>query len=369
MKDTTSIARRAALGLAAGVSALAFATTAIAGGHGLDLKGKTVEYVIPFSESGGSAKWANFYAPLLSEALPGNPTVVVKYMPGAGSTKGANWFQDQEYEDGTLIFGSSGSTQFPYLLNDPRVKYEYGDWNVVLASGTGGVAYLPPDIAEKFDGDADDLKDIDFIWGSQGATRLDLVPLLAWEMLGMNVEPVFGIKGRGDGRLMFERGEANIDYQTSAAYLKAVVPLVEGGLAVPMMTWGALDENGNIVRDPTFPDMPTFKEVCEATAGCETSGEAWDAWKAFFIAGFPAQKMVFLPKGAPKEAIDTYTAAFNKVLARPDFAEISKARLGVYPQMTGEQAAATLKLGTEVDPKAKAFVQNWLQDRYGVALN
>ena len=80
---------------------------------GLDLSGKTVEFVIPFSESGGSAKWANFYAPLLSEALPGKPTVVVKYMPGAGSTKGANWFQQQNYEDGTVIFGSSGSTQFP----------------------------------------------------------------------------------------------------------------------------------------------------------------------------------------------------------------------------------------------------------------
>ena len=102
----------------------------------VDMSGKTIEWTIPFSETGGSAKWANFFAPLLSEALPGNPTVVVKFMPGAGSTKGANWFQEQEYDDGTLIFGSSGSTQFPYLLGDPRVRYEYNDWNVVLASGT-----------------------------------------------------------------------------------------------------------------------------------------------------------------------------------------------------------------------------------------
>ena len=89
----------------------------------VNLKGKTVEWVIPFSETGGSAKWANFFAPLLSEALPGKPTVVVKFMPGAGSTKDANWFQKQKNGDGTLIFGSSGSTQFPYLLDDPRVKY------------------------------------------------------------------------------------------------------------------------------------------------------------------------------------------------------------------------------------------------------
>ncbi len=352
-----------------GFGAVGTAGPAAADSHGLNLEGKTVEFVIPFPESGGSAKWANFYAPLISEALPGKPTVVVKYMPGAGSTKGANWFQQQKYEDGTVIFGSSGSTQFPYLLGDPRVKYEYNDWNVVLASGTGGVAFLPPDIAKKFDGDADDLKGIDFIWGSQGATRLDLVPLLAWEMLGMKVEPVFGIKGRGDGRLMFERGEANIDYQTSAAYLKTVVPLVESGQAVPMMTWGALDDSGNIVRDPTFPDIPSFKEVCEATAGCETSGDAWEAWKAFFIAGFPAQKMVFLPAGAPKEALETYEKAFKAILARSDFAALSKSALGDYPQMTGALAEATLKQATHVPPKAKAFVQNWLAERFGVKLN
>ena len=335
----------------------------------VNFSGKTIEWVIPFSETGGSAKWANFFAPLLSEELPGNPTVVVKFMPGAGSTKGANWFQEQKHDDGTLLFGTSGSTQFPYLLNDPRVRYEYGDWIPVMASGTGGVAYLNPADGAKFDGSANNLKGIDFIYGSQGATRLDLVPLLAWEMLGMNVEPVFGIKGRGDGRLMFERGEANIDYQTSSAYLKSVVPMVEAGLAVPVFTFGALDDEGNIVRDPTFPDLPSFKEVCEATAVCETSGVAWDAYKAFFIAGFPAQKMVFLPGSASQDVVDTYTKAFEDVKAKPDFAEKSEVTLGVYPQLTGAGALKAFEQATSVTPEAKQYVVDWLKESYGVSLD
>ena len=351
-------------------AAATFATQAPAGGHGISLEGKTVEWIIPFSETGGSAKWANFYAPLLSEALPGQPTVVVTFMPGAGSTKGANFFQEKTYEDGTLIFGSSGSTQFPYLLGDPRVRYEYSDWNVVLASGTGGVAYLPPELAASVEsGGAAAIAGEDLIYGSQGATRLDLVPLLAWEMLGLNVEPVFGIKGRGDGRLMFERGEANIDYQTSSSFLSGVTPLVEAGTAVPWFAFGALDGDGNIVRDPTFPDMPSFKEVCEATEGCETSGTQWEAWKAFFVAGFPAQKMVFLPAGASEDAIVTYTKAFEEVKARADFGEISAKRLGKYPQMTGDAAQTALKSATAVPAEAKEFVVNWLAERYGVTLN
>lgn len=351
---------------------LAIATTvgfAMPAQADVDMSGKTIEWTIPFSETGGSAKWANFFAPLLSEALPGNPTVVVKFMPGAGSTKGANWFQEQTGGDGTVMFGSSGSTQFPYLLGDPRVRYEYNDWEPVMASGTGGVAYLNAEAGAKFDGSANNLQDMTFIYGNQGATRLDLIPALAWKMLGMNVEHVLGIKGRGDGRKMFESGEATIDYQTSSGYLNGSMAMVEAGKAVPMMSWGSIDADGNIVRDPTFPDMPTFKEVCEATDGCETSGPEWDAWKAFFVAGFPSQKIAFLPAGTDPEIVETFSNAFAAIAARPDFAEISAARLGKYPMYTGADAATALQAAITVNDDAKGFVIGWLKDEFGVELN
>jgi hypothetical protein len=84
---------------------------------------------------------------------------------------------------------------------------------------------------------------------------------------------------------------------------------------------------------------------------------------------FPAQKMVFLPKGATNDAIVTYTAAFEAVKARADFAEISSKRLGKYPQMTGAAAEAAKVSGTNVSADAKAFIVNWLQEKYGVSLN
>ena len=354
--------RRAVIALAAATAIAAPAQADV------DMSGKTIEWTIPFSETGGSAKWANFFAPLLSEALPGNPTVVVKFMPGAGSTKGANWFQEHSNGDGTVMFGSSGSTQFPYLLDDPRVRYEYNDWEPVMASGTGGVAYLNAEAGAKFDGTANNLKDMTFIYGNQGATRLDIIPALAWKMLGMNVEHVLGIKGRGDGRKMFESGEATIDYQTSSGYLKGSLALVEAGTAVPMMTWGSLSADGEIVRDPTFPDMPTFKEVCEATDGCETSGPAWDAWKAFFIAGFPSQKIAFLPTGTDPEIVETFSNAFAKIAARPDFKEISAKRLGKYPMYTGAAAKGALANAITVNEEAKTYVKAWLKDDFGVEL-
>ncbi|MCY4005651.1 MAG: tricarboxylate transporter [Rhodobacteraceae bacterium] len=334
----------------------------------VDFSGQTIEWTIPFSETGGSAKWANFFAPLLSEAMPGNPNIVVKFMPGAGSTKGANWFQEQKHTDGTVMFGSSGSTQFPYLLGDPRVRYEYNDWNPVMASGTGGVAYLNAEDASLFDGSANQLKGKTFIYGNQRITGLDLIPALAFNMLGMDVEHVMGIKGRGDGRKMMEAGESTVDYQTSSSYLSAVAPRAEAGEVVPIMTWGALGADGSIVRDPTFPDIPTFKEVCEATDGCATSGDAWEAWKGFFIAGFPSQKIAFLPAGTPQDVIDTYATAFAKITNRSDFAEISAKRLGKYPVFVGADSKTALDGALQISDSARSYVTGWLMDDFGVSL-
>jgi tripartite-type tricarboxylate transporter receptor subunit TctC len=346
-----------------------FAATTLALSGGLaqaaDFSGKTIEWIIPFKEGGGSDKWARFYAPRLAAALPGKPTVVVKNVPGAGSTKGANQFASRAKPDGLTIFGTSGSTQFPYMLGDPRVKYEYKDWNVVLGTPTGGVAYVSPKSGITKAADLSKSK-VPLLYGSQGATSLDLIPLLAFDLLDIKVDAIFGMKGRKAGRLAFERGETTIDYQTSSSYLKNIAPSVKAGEAVALMSWGALDAKGNVVRDATFPDLPSFPEVYEQVHGKKPSGPAWDAWKAMFIAGFPAQKMVFLPKGTSQDIIDTYANAFGDVVAAPDFSAASKKRLGSYEQKIGEAAKATLKTALGVDPSAIKWVQGWLNEKYGV---
>ncbi len=358
LRSVKAIATAAAFG----VAALAFGGPALA----VDFSGKTIEWIIPFKEGGGSDRWARFNAPLLSKYLPGEPTIVVKNVPGGGSTKGANQFAKRAKPDGLTIFGTSGSTQFPYLLQDKRVKYEYRDWRVVLAYATGGVVYVSPDLGVKSAADLGKLKGADLKYGSQGATSLDLVPLLAFEMLGLNVKAVFGMKGRGAGRLAFERGETNIDYQTSSAYLSKVTPLVEAGKAIPIMTWGALDANGKLTRDPTFPDLPHFAEVYEMLNGSAPSGANFDAWKAFFTAGFPAQKMIFLPKGTSDEVVQAYQAAADKMFQDADYKAKKDKVLGKYEQVTGDAAAAKFDLATQVDPAARTWVQDWLSSKYNV---
>ena len=360
-----TMTRRKALGMALATAGAMMTSPAWAE---VDFSGKTIEWIIPFSAGGGSDTWARFNAPMLSKYLPGNPTVVVVNEPGGGSTKGANLFAVRAKPDGLTLLGTSGSTQFPYLLGDPRVRYEYKDWKIAMAAPTGGVAYVSPSTGVESAADLAKLEGQKLTYASQGATSLDLVPLLGFKLMGFDVQHVFGFKGRGDGRLAFERGETNIDYQTSSAYIKNVEPLVDAGQAVPLFSWGVLDADGKIVRDPTFPDIPSFPEAYEMMTGKAPEGDDYDAYVAFFIAGFPAQKMAILPKDTPDDIVAAYSAAFDAMKQDPDYQANKESVLGTYEQVTGAEAEALFKLGTTISDKNRKNVVDMLGADYGVKL-
>ncbi len=363
---TRSLNRRHLLAATAGIAALAIAGHTGGEARAADFSGETIEWIIPFEVGGGSDVWARFNAPFFSKYLPGQPTVQVVNVPGGGSITGANQFAQRAKPDGHTILGTSGSTQFPYLLGDPRVRYDYQSWEPVMVSPTGGVFYVSPDLDVSSPEDIDKLEGERLVYASQGATSLDLVPLLALDLLGLDVHAVFGMKGRGEGRLAFERGEANLDYQTSSAYITNVEPLVEAGRAVPLFSWGVLDGEGNIVRDPSFPDLPHFAEFYEAAKGEPPSGPGWDAWKAFFAAGFAAQKIVVLPEGTPDDVAEAYREAVRQMKEDPQYQATKQDVIGDYEQVTGEEAERLYEVATNVPDEAREWVRNWLSEEHNV---
>jgi tripartite-type tricarboxylate transporter receptor subunit TctC len=349
-------------GLAAGGLMLLASSAAVAA----DFAGKSIDMVIPFAVGGGSDIWGRYNAQFLPKFLPGKPNMVVKNQPGGGSISGANYFAATAKPDGLTILGTSGSTQFPYLLREPRVKYEYKDWKLILAAPTGGVAYISSKLGVKSLKDLGKLKGKKLFYASQGLTSLDLVPLLGFRLLGLDVQHVTGFRGRGEGRLAFERGETTIDYQTSSAYIRSSQPLVEKGEAVALFSWGALDEKGNLVRDPTFNDLPHFEEAYEIVHGKKPSGIEWEATKAFLIAGFPAQKLLVLPKGTPDNIVEAYRAAVRAMLKDPEYQAKREAAIGDYEQVTDKAGEALMRSATTISPEAANWVREFLAKEHNV---
>ncbi|HIP78883.1 MAG TPA: hypothetical protein EYH07_10525 [Kiloniellaceae bacterium] len=325
---------------------------------------QTIEFWIPFKEGGGTDVWARALAPRIGDALPGSPKVIVRNIAGGG-IGGTNEWQRRMEPDGTMIFGTSGSVQIPFLLKDPRVRYDYATWAPVFATPAGGVVYVRTEMGiNDAVQDFDKLKSQPLKYGSQGVATLDLVPLLAFELLGLDVEAVFGFSSRSIARQSIQRNEVTIDYQTTPSFLKHVAPLVQDGAMQPLFAWGALQDDGSIGRDPTFPDLPSFPEVYEAIKGEAPAGPGWEAWKSFFTAGFGAQKFVVLPSGTEPQTVEVIRTSLAEMAADPEVREALTAQIGVYQPITGDAVVAAMQAATNVSAEAEAWVLAWLKDRF-----
>jgi tripartite-type tricarboxylate transporter receptor subunit TctC len=70
-------------------------------------KGKTVKLVAATQAGGTSDRRIRAMLPFLEKYIPGNPTIVVEYMPGGGDRKAANYLYNTARPDG-LTLGDLG---------------------------------------------------------------------------------------------------------------------------------------------------------------------------------------------------------------------------------------------------------------------
>jgi tripartite-type tricarboxylate transporter receptor subunit TctC len=348
------------LGLALGTAASTAAAV-----NAQEFAPKRINMIIPFAVGGGADTYARIIAPHLQKQLPGEPTIVLQNVPGAGSIAGANQFQDRAKPDGLTLLTVSSSTIFNYALQDPLVKYDIKSYIPIISNALGTIIYIRSDLGVKGIEDIKELAKKDLVFGANSPTSSDARILLSFEMLGLKVRPVFGLN-RGPIRLGFERGEFNINYDVAAAYLADSIQLVKAGKAVPLFTFGFADANGNIGRDPNFPEIPTFIEMYKAIHGKEPSGPAYEAWLTFFNIGIMNNKAILLPAGTPANIVKTYRDAMGRLLKSKEFLAVAAEELGNYPVLEGDASTRSLEAAATLSPEARAWVRNWLKEKYDV---
>src|SRR3954464_2163102 len=80
--------------------------------------GKTLEFLVGAAPGGGYDIYARAVARHLGRHIPGEPNVVVKNMPGAGSAKAAQYITSMAPKDGTSIAGIMPGAIMGPLLDD-----------------------------------------------------------------------------------------------------------------------------------------------------------------------------------------------------------------------------------------------------------
>jgi tripartite-type tricarboxylate transporter receptor subunit TctC len=333
-----------------------------------DYAGETVEMMIPLAEGGGTDIWARFVGAELTEAVPGSPGLAPVNDDGGEGILGTNHFMTSAKSDGTEVLVSTASTVVPYLLEMPAVRYDFTELRPILANGTGAVVYARTGAGVR---GVEDLVDRDepLVFGGIAATSLDLTTLLAFDLLSADVDSTFGFEGRGPVNLALQRGEVDIDYQTTTSYGPAVQPLVEDGTAVPLFSLGQVDDAGEIVRDPNFPDLPTVVEVYEQLYGEQPDPEALETYRAILALTYTYQKALWVPEDTPDEALELLRATAEDLGADPEFQKAAAEILGGYPIDASPDLAERIGEAYQVDEDVREDVLDLLETDYDITID
>lgn len=332
-----------------------------------DFAGETIELTIPLAEGGGTDTWARFIGSEMVHFVPGVPGFAPTNESGGEGITGSNHFATSARDNGTELLVSTASTVVPWVLGRDAVKYSFDELTPILVNGTGGVIYGRTGAG--MDG-LSDLVDRDkpLVFGGISATGLDLTTLVAFDLLEAETTATFGFEGRGPVNLALQRGEVDIDYTTTSSYASAVKGIVEEDKATVLMSFGQLDAQGNVARDPNFPDVPTVVEAYKEIHGTEPAGEKLEAYKTLLGLTYTYQKGLWAPAGTPDKAVELLRESAHKMSEDTEFNNKADTILGGYPITADAQLPQRVAEAYTVTDSTRQYVQRLLHDTYDITV-
>ena len=312
-----------------------------AAGAAVDFHGKTVSMIIGSEPGGGTDRTGRLLAAYFEKFLPGNPTIVVRNMPGAEGVTALNYVVQQTKPDG-LTFVTGAAVQLsPLTYRKAKGAYDPVKLRYIGGIGRGGTEVLVNRAHEArlYDKSAEPL----FAGVRDGTSGGEQIPFWAIEFLGWNAKPVAGYRGTTETLLALEREE--IDLATTGS-LQDITRLVGTGRFKVALQTGAL-ENGEFRPLPRadLGDAPVLASLMRDKKMSEPARQAYAYWQSVTA----LDKWTGLAEGTPDDIVAAYRDAFETLIADPDFLERAKkmsddltpTRLGDVELLVGKLASVT----------------------------
>ena len=288
-------------------------------------KNKTIRIVVGFSPGGGMDLYARAIGRHLGGNIPGNPSVIVENMPGAGSLIAANHLYNQVKPDGLTIGSWIGGLVLQQVIGQQRGiefdarKFEWiglpaGDSSSCAVTKTGGVTNADQWFAAKVP--------VKIGAMAPGSVTSD-IPKILKSALHLPIQIVEGYKGTAEIRMAADSGE------------------VDGGCwgweTIKIM-WQKGIETGNTKvliqmlpkKHPDLPDVPNALDLAK-------TDDARQLIKTGIIDPATMVRALTLPPATPKDKVKILRDAFMATMKDPKFlAEAKTAQLDISP-MPGQE--------------------------------
>jgi tripartite-type tricarboxylate transporter receptor subunit TctC len=336
------------------ISTLVFAAIFLAGSAANVLaqanfyEGKTIRVIVGLAAGGGYDVYARTIARHMGKHIPGNPSVSVENMTGAGSLIATNYLYKVAKPDGLTMGHFIGGLFLQQLMGNPAVEFDgakFGHVGVPIKDNfavgvhkSTGITDVHAWIASK--------KPVKF-GGIAPGTGSDDVPKILAATIGLPVQVVSGYKGTSETRLAFNNGE---------------VAASANAWESTKSTWRRELDTGDlkIVLQATFKPHPELANVPNAMNMVKTD-EAKKLLSTVLKVHGPTVRPFVVSPGTPKDRVQTLRKAFMDTMKDPEFlAECAKAKLTVDPDDGAElerNVLEILKLEASLLPKLKEVLK------------
>lgn len=300
-------------------------------------KGQAIRIIVGLSAGGGYDIYSRAIARHMAKHIPGNPTIIVQNMTGAGSLIAANHVTMVSKPDGLTIGHFIGGLFLQQLLGKPGIEFdarklEYlgvpvQDSTVFVLSTASGVTSIEKWLASKTP-----IK----LGGAGPGSATEDIPKVLQATIGLPIQIVSGYKGVPEIRLALKSGEVSgvaASWETSKLIWRN--ELEAGAVRVVLQT----------IPKPhhDLPEVPlaiNFAKDDEARKLIAAGVHAYGATARPYV----------LPPGTPKERVRILKKAFIDTLSDGEFlAEAKKALLEINP-LTGEELESIIRDLFKLDP-------------------
>lgn len=305
-------------------------------------EGKTIRIVCALGTGGGYDSYARLASRHLGKHIPGNPTIVVQNMPGAGGIVAANHIYNVAPKDGTSIGALHANIALAQVTDTANLEYDVRKIIWVGRQVSGGL-----DIHHTWHTTGvksfDDLLKREVVFGGGGPTSSSIVEANAInKLMGGKLKILGGYKGTAETTLALERGE--IDMASKNWEL----------IRVQHTDWLKEKKINLIVqfsvqRHPELPDLPTILEVSKD----EKTKQVWRLVLSPVQIGYALS----MAPGVPADRVATIRKAFDAMLNDAEFkADAEKAKLDLEPA-SGEQLEQSVQAMFKADAAAVSEVK------------
>lgn len=283
--------------------------------------GKQVRIVVGSAPATGLDLIARVLARHMGSKIPGNPSLIVQNVPGAGGLVMTNQLYNAAPRDGTVIGAPFNGVPMAPLLEPNASRFDAARLNWL--GSTNREAYVAFAWHTAPVQNLNDLLSKELVVGGagQGGAMVDF-PLASSRILGLKFRVIRGYEGSAQVNHAIERGEIQGQGGIGWAAVKAQTPhwITEKKIKV-IAQYG-------FERHPDLPEVPTVLELAKN----EFDRQALRILFSRQEYGRP----YFLPPDIPMPRLQAMRRAFDATMRDAHFiADVAKLQLDVDP-MTGE---------------------------------